>query len=102
MNKAGRRLYYYVVAQAKDGRAVVMCESEWKSESDANAFGFKCLKGQLFTVVAKPYFDISRVTQEAKMKSLKDTGDLDSSIQRAIHAESRLKFEEDKETDVTI
>jgi hypothetical protein len=97
-----KRLYYYVVAQAKDGRAVVMCESEWKSESDANAFGFKYLKGQLFNVVTKPYFDISRVTQESKINNLKDTGDLDSSIQRAIHAPSRLKFEEDKEENATI
>jgi hypothetical protein len=95
-----KRLYYYVIARASDGRAVVMCESEWKSESDANAFGFKCLKGQMFNVIAKPYFDIARVTQESKMTNLKDTGDLDSSIQRAVHAPSRLKFEEKE--DVTI
>lgn len=96
----GRRLYYYVIATASDGRAVVMSESEWTNEGDANAFGFRNLRGQLFTVISRPYFDIGRVTQEQKMRNLKETGDLDGSIRRAIHVPPKIKTNEGQ--DVTI
>lgn len=91
-NPFGKHQYYYVVTKI-NGKIVVWLKENWKSETDANQAAFNALKGRTFQVVAKPYKDVGRVTQEAKALHLEDSGDLEGSIQRAVHQPGRLKID---------
>jgi hypothetical protein len=97
-NPFGKRQYYYIVTRI-NGRLVIWMKSDWKSEADANAAGFRAVKGQLFTVVAKPFNNVARVTQEMKSQHLEESCDLESSIQRAKH---QLKDKSEIEKDDAI
>ena len=98
MRNPFRRQYYYVVTKI-NGKIVVWLKDEWKTEEDANQAAFKSIRGRLFQVVAKPFKDVSRVTQEAKSMHLEDSADLESSIQRAVHDPKRLKLDDNEDGD---
>lgn len=93
--KTARRQYYYVVTKI-NGKIVVWSKEEWKSETEANQAAFRAIKGRLFQVVAKPYKDVAKVTQEAKAMHLEDSSDLEASIQRASHQPEKMKIEENR------
>ena len=97
MRNPFRREYFYVVTKSKDGRVVVWMKEDWTSETEANQAAFNAIKGRFFLVVKKPFKDTARVTQEMKSAHLEESGDLDSSIQRAVHDPKRFKFEDKKD-----
>jgi hypothetical protein len=92
-NPFGKRQFYYLVTKV-DGKIVVWLDESVKSEAEANQKGFSKLKGHLFQVIARPYRDVGKVTQEAKALNLESTGDLSESIRRASHQPDKLKFDE--------
>jgi len=92
-NPFGKRQYYYLVTKV-DGKIVVWLDDSVRSEAEANQKGFAKLKGHLFQVLARPYRDVGKVTQEAKALNLNNTGDLEESIRRASHQPDKLKFDE--------